>query len=349
MLTLPINTQKSYKVFIGRGLIDNCGEKVREVCKGSRAVIVCGENVAALYADTVQNSLHGAGFEVFRFTYSGGESAKCGDSFLALLNFMAECELCRSDIVIALGGGVTGDLAGFAAACFLRGIAYVMMPTTLLAMIDSCVGGKCAIDLDRGKNLAGAFYAPALVLCDPDALYTLPEREIKCGAAEAVKYAMLCEPDILPLLGDVNANAEEIIYRCLGIKKRFVEADEFDTGERKFLNLGHTVGHAVEKCSGFRLSHGEAVAIGLAVITKAAEKGGDCEEGTYDKLEATLSGLGLSIECPYGAEELCKLVLSDKKRSTVDITLVVPKRFGECELKTVRLDKLRDYLFGGAI
>ena len=347
MREIEINTPKSYKVFIERGILDFCGDHVRSVCAGRRAVLVCGETVEALYAERVESSLRGAGFEVHRFVYSGGERSKNGETFLALLNFMAECGLDRGDIAVALGGGVTGDICGFAAACYMRGIACAMMPTTLLSMVDSCIGGKSGIDLASGKNLAGAFRQPVIVLCDPDALDTLPQCEISGGCAEAVKYAMLCEPDILPLLRDVKANAEEIVSRCLTVKKRFVEEDEQDCGTRRFLNLGHTLAHAVEKCSGYGVGHGQAVGIGLAMITKAAEENGDCERGTYEKLIKALSKLWLSAVSPYGADELCKPIMSDKKRNSVDITLVVPKRFGECELKVLPLNKLRDYLFGG--
>lgn len=347
MREIEINTRKSYKVFIERGILDFCGAYVRSVCVGRRAVLVCGDTVAALYAARAEQSLRDAGFDVFRFVYSGGERSKNGETFLALLNFMAENGLDRGDIAIALGGGVTGDLCGFAAACYMRGIACAMIPTTLLSMVDSCIGGKTAIDLDSGKNLAGVFCQPSLVLCDPDLLGTLPEQEIRCGCAEAVKYAMLCEPDILPLLCDLTANAEELIFRCLTVKKSYVEADEQDCGVRRFLNLGHTLAHAVEKRSGYAIGHGQAVGMGLAMITNAAEANGDCERGTYEKLIKVLSELGLSAASPYGADELCKPIMSDKKRNSVNITLVVPRRFGECELKVLPLNKLRDYLFGG--
>lgn len=222
--------------------------------------------MAGLYAARLEASLTRAGFRVVTFTYPGGEHCKTLATYTALLDFLAAHRLSRSDLIVALGGGVTGDLAGFAAATYQRGIPFVQVPTTLLAAVDSSVGGKTAVNLDSGKNQVGCFYQPSLVLCDPDTLRTLPPEEYRNGCAEVIKYAVLRSAPFFDELRaqPVSAQVGHVIATCVGMKRDLVVADEFDRGSRQLLNLGHTFGHAVEACSGYTVPHGCGVAIGMA-------------------------------------------------------------------------------------
>ena len=265
------------------------------------------------------------------------------------MEFLASEHLTRTDCVAALGGGVTGDMAGFAAAVYLRGIRYVQLPTTLLAAVDSSVGGKTAVDLTAGKNLAGAFCQPAAVICDTDCLKTLPPDVFADGAAEAVKTGVLSDEALFALFedGTLTADPGEVIARCVAYKAGVVERDEKEQGERKLLNLGHTVGHAIEKCSGYVIPHGHAVAAGLAVIARAAEALGWTEESLAARITACLSKNGLPTGTDYSAEALAEAALSDKKRAGGDITLVVPRKIGHCELRKVPVADLLPIIRAG--
>lgn len=347
MTEVEIAASKSYSVLIEKGIHASSGRLIREKCGGEKLCIVCGDVVRGLYGPAVESGLTAVGYDVRVFTYPHGEQSKNADTYAALLNFMAENDLSRSDTVVALGGGVTGDLAGFAAATYMRGVKYVQMPTTLLAAIDSSVGGKTAIDLPAGKNLAGAFWQPELVLCDPVALDTLPADIFMDGCAEAVKYAVLAAPELLELLKTPRANIERIIELCVTIKRDFVQRDEFDVGERQKLNLGHTVGHAVEKLSNFSISHGKAVAIGLAVISRAAAENGDCAPAVAEKIGGALCALGLPTRTEYPAEVLVRAMLSDKKRSGGSINLIVPRDLGRCDIVATPVDALKSIIQKG--
>ena len=249
MKTICIKASKSYQVHIGQQLIPQAAtyiQKIHPVCK---AAIISDSNVYPLFGKALEDSLSASGFSVISYVFTAGEASKNGETFLEILNFLAENEMTRSDFLIALGGGVVGDITGFAAATFLRGVSYIQIPTTLLAMVDSSVGGKTAIDLPAGKNLAGAFYQPSLVLCDLNALDTLP-REIFCdGCAEVIKYGVLYDADLFYHLFEkgLQFDREDVIARCVEWKRNVVIEDEFDIGARQMLNFGHTVGHGIEK------------------------------------------------------------------------------------------------------
>lgn len=262
MTTVTVRASRPYEVTIGRGLLDTVGRQAAGQWKGRSAAVVSDSTVAPLYLNRVKDSLERAGFQVHSFVFPAGEDQKNGGTYLKLLEFLAARRLTRADGLIALGGGVVGDLAGFAAATFLRGIGFLQLPTTLLAAVDSSVGGKTAIDLTNGKNLAGAFYQPQAVLCDLDTLDTLPAEVFADGCAEVIKYGMIGDPALLARLEtvDFRADPEELVARCVAQKRNLVEQDEFDTGARQLLNLGHTLGHGVEACSGYTVSHGRAVA-----------------------------------------------------------------------------------------
>jgi 3-dehydroquinate synthase len=275
-----------------------------------------------------------------------GEPSKNASNFISLLNLLADAKLTRADAVIALGGGVVGDLAGFAASSYMRGIGFIQIPTTLLAAVDSSVGGKTAIDLDSGKNLAGSFYQPDLVLCDHALLDTLSENCYRDGLAEVIKYGVIADEKLFDMLKPpIKLQIEEIIARCVTIKRDVVIVDEKEQGPRKLLNFGHTIGHAVEVCSHYGISHGKAVAIGMSVISRASSKMGFCDEATSGQIVAVIKSFGLPVTTDFSAKELSAAALGDKKRSGGLITLVVPEQIGLCVLRETPVDEL-EYIIG---
>lgn len=346
MNTVTVKTpSKTYPVFIGEGLLKDAGMLALRRFPAGKAAIVTDDIVDGLYAETLEDSLNKAGFETIKFVFPHGESSKNTDTLIALLNFLAENRLTQSDAVFALGGGVVGDLAGFAAAVFLRGIRLVQAPTTLLAAVDSSVGGKTAIDLAFGKNMAGAFYQPELVVCDCDTLKTLNRTETANGFAEIIKYGVICDAELFEQLkAPEKLNIREVITRCVEIKRDIVGADERDTGLRHLLNLGHTFGHAVEQCSGFTVPHGSAVAVGLSLIAAACVKKRICYSSCRKDITAMLERYELPTVTDFSEEALFEAMLSDKKRSAGKITLVVPHAVGESVLKTVTLDEAHEFL-----
>ena len=346
MKTIPISASRDYDVLIASGLLDQAGEHLRAVSRAETAVIVSGDRVFPLYGERVKRSLEGAGFRVLSFVFPHGEEHKTLETYAALLNFLCAHHLTRSDVLVALGGGVTGDLTGFAAATYQRGCGFVQIPTTLLAMVDSSVGGKTAVDLPGGKNQAGAFYQPLLVLCDPDTLATLPEEQYRSGCAEVIKYGMLGDAAFFRYLSDhpVWEETEAVIERCVRMKRDIVEQDEWDTGLRRLLNLGHSFGHAVESGSGYRLLHGEAVAIGMAAITRAAVRKGLCESGALGELCDTLARYGLPTAWDAEAETLAAAMRNDKKAEGSTMHLVVPEAIGRCCVLAVPVGELTDWL-----
>ena len=298
-----------------------------------RALILTDDHVAPLYADALSASLTAAGFVPEVYVVPHGEGSKSLGTLGALLEHLAEHKYTRTDAMFALGGGVVGDLCGFCASVYLRGIPFVQIPTTLLACVDSSVGGKTAVNLDAGKNLAGAFYQPRLVICDPDTLSSLPPEIFADGCAEVIKYGVINDRALFSMLEDgISPASEQIIARCVQNKRDVVEKDEFDTGLRQLLNLGHTVAHAIEKCSDFQISHGSAVAIGTVTIMRAAVAQGLCPAADLDALLSLTKQLGLPVSCDFGADELAKAALSDKKRAGGSITLVVPYAIGDSRL-----------------
>ena len=347
--TIQVHTAPAYEVSIGGGLLHTCGQRLREVLAPCRVAVITDSTVAPLYLKTVTGSLTAAGFTVCSYTFPAGEGSKNFTTLAAILEFLAEQHLTRTDCVAALGGGVTGDMAGFAAACYLRGIRYVQLPTTLLSAVDSSVGGKTAIDLTAGKNLAGAFLQPAAVLCDTDCLRSLPAEVFADGAAEAIKTGVLDDEGLFALFedGTLTTAPDEVIARCVRYKAGVVERDEKEQGERKLLNLGHTAGHAIEKCSGYAIPHGHAVAAGLAIIARSAEALGWAAEPIGARIAACLAKNGLPTGTNYTAEALAEAALADKKRSGGDITLVIPKKIGVCELKKVPIADLLPIIRAG--
>jgi 3-dehydroquinate synthase len=349
-MTVPVKTSSAeYEIQIENGILEKAGEtlikqpNLRKIPIKTYA-IVTDENVAALYEKTLANSLINAGFSVISFTIPPGEKSKSAAQYFALQNWLAENQITRTDALIALGGGVVGDLTGFTAATYLRGVPYVQAPTTLLAMVDSSVGGKTGIDIPAGKNLVGAFKQPAAVICDPETLKTLSPKIYSDGAAEAIKHGMIRSEKLLQTLECTQENISEIIEANVKIKRDIVQKDELDTGERQLLNFGHTIGHAIEKLSDFEVAHGSAVAIGMAIITRAAVKKGACPPDCLSTLEKLLQKFNLPSQTNFTPEAIFKAALTDKKRAGDTITEVIPTAPGNCELKKIPMNELMEWL-----
>lgn len=343
MRTVTVKASKTYTVHIGSNLLSSIGEKAKQLGKARKICIVSESRVFPLYGKTVQDSLEEAGFAVVSFVFPAGEESKNPQVYLELLNFLAEHKLSRTDMIVALGGGVVGDLAGFAAATFLRGIRFIQVPTTLLAAVDSSVGGKTAIDLPAGKNLVGAFCQPSLVLCDTDTLNTLPEEVFRDGCAEVIKYGILYDPNLFSHLESqgLSFHREDVIARCVELKRDVVMEDEFDTGARMKLNLGHTIGHGVEARSNFALSHGKSVSIGTAIVARASR----CPD--TDRILAILRQFGLPTATSYPAEEIYQFTLSDKKRSGGTVNLILPDYIGSCSIVPTPVEQLQSFIEAG--
>ena len=347
MTTVTVTASGTYDVLIGRGILPELGRRIHALLpRAQKVAIVTDETVAALYVKPVLDTLAGAGLTPYPYTLPPGETAKNGATYLALLHWLAETGFTRSDCIVALGGGVVGDLAGFAAATFLRGIPYIQMPTTLLAMVDSSVGGKTAIDLPHGKNLAGAFYQPTLVLIDTDTLDTLPDTTFQDGMAEVIKYGMLNSPRLLDqLLGDdITLELPTIIATCVTIKRDVVEQDEFDTGVRMLLNLGHTVGHAIEKLSGYSTPHGQAIAIGMAIDTRAAVAQNLCPPDCLHMLNNLLDHYNLPSRTDFSPKAIFEAAQGDKKRMGGEISIVTPCQLGHSELMQIPVEALLHWI-----
>ncbi len=341
---------KSYNVHIGGGLLSEAGGYIRTLAPSAEKIaLITDDNVDALYADAVMSSLDKEGFVVVKYVLPHGEESKNGISYLAILSFLAESGLSRSDLLVALGGGMVGDIAAFSAATYLRGIKYVQMPTSLLAMVDSSVGGKTAIDLPGGKNLAGAFCQPEAVLCDTDTLATLPEDVFRDGCAEVLKYGILGDRELFEHLKEkgLGFDRDYVIRKSVAMKRDYVCADEFDTGLRRKLNLGHTMGHAVEKLSGFALSHGKSVAVGTAVVARAAAAEGYCSKECAEEIVSTLLSLGLPVKTELSVDETMPVMLSDKKRAGSLVNVIVPERIGFCAIVPMNADKLKKFMSKG--
>ena len=331
MVVVPVNTSKNYNVYIGSGLLRQSGEKIKDICDGEKALIVTDDIVNGLYGDIVSESLQSCGYSVTRFVFPNGEQSKNTDTYISLLGELSRANLTRTDVVVALGGGVTGDLAGFAAATYLRGVKFVQMPTTLLAMVDSSVGGKTAVNLQSGKNQVGVFFQPDAVICDYDTLSTLPEEIFRDGCAEMIKHAVIKDAELFELLKlPIKSNIEDIIARNVTIKRDVVALDETDLGVRQILNFGHTVAHGIEKLSDYAVSHGSAVAIGMVIESKGEVR---------RQIEEMLKRHELPHKTDFTNEQLIESALSDKKRAGQKITLIIVEKIGECRLESFGINE----------
>ncbi len=344
MRTVTVEASVSYQILIGKGLLAAVGTETAKRISPCKAALITDSVVEALYADTVRTSLEKAGFSVCTFSFPAGEASKRISTLEQILEFLAEEEMTRQDIIVALGGGVVGDMAGFAAAVYQRGIRFIQIPTTFLAAVDSSVGGKTAIDLAAGKNMAGAFYQPHLVVCDIDTLQTLPQATFADGCAEVVKYGVIGNEALFEQVKDgcKKEELEEIIEACVKMKRDIVMEDEFDTGTRQLLNLGHTLGHAIEKKSDFSITHGSAVAMGLSLIAQIAEQRKIAQAGITDRIKQALTANHLPTEAPYSAAEIAQETCYDKKRRGNTITFVFPERIGACRLEKIPVSAVEE-------
>lgn len=348
MKKLTVNVGKIYEILIEKGIMDNCGSYIKKVSAAKKVCVITDSNVAPLYLDKVVKSLEDVGYEVCSFVFKAGESSKTTATVVEMVEFLAENALTRKDLVVALGGGVCGDMAGFAAAIYLRGIDFVQIPTTLLSQVDSSVGGKTGVDLPQGKNLCGAFHQPVLVLIDPFALNTLSDHFFSDGMGEVIKAGCIKSASLFEKIEteDVKENIEDIIYACVDIKRGVVERDEKEQGERALLNFGHTIGHGIEKLHNFSgISHGEAVGIGMAMISKIGENAGLTENGTSARIKAVLEKFNMKTADDNAVEDIIAAMQSDKKRTSSGINFVMLKKIGDSFIYPVENEKINE-LFG---
>ena len=343
MERVSVGTGVPYEVLIGRGLLERAGVLSGEVLASRRVLIAADETVAPLYLERAAESFRRAGFRTDTAVFPAGEEAKCLRTVEDLLLRADRCGLTRADAFAALGGGVTGDMVGLAAALYLRGVDFIQIPTTLLAMVDASVGGKTAVNLSAGKNLCGAFHQPRRVIIDPDTLKTLPPAILSEGMAEVVKHGAIASPRLLDRLRD-GADPGDLIADNIRIKSDIVSRDEREGGVRKLLNLGHTFGHAVEKLSGFSIYHGEGVAVGLMIAACAAERHGLCAPGVYAELRDILLSRGLPVTTAWTAARIAENAMNDKKRAGDTLTLVLPAERGRSVLYPVPAEDLAGFI-----
>ncbi|MDO4731512.1 MAG: 3-dehydroquinate synthase [Clostridia bacterium] len=349
IVKLSLKDKNSYPILIGNGLLKDCGKLISDIVPVSRVFLITDENVAPLYLERVKESLENSGFKVFSKVVKAGEQSKSIKVLGEVLEDMAKAHITRADLAISLGGGVVGDLTGFAAGCYLRGIKFIQIPTTLLAAVDASVGGKTAVNLEQGKNLAGLFYQPQAVICDTDTLMTLKNEQIQDGAAEAIKTAILADEKLFEIYEKKDAKEyyEEIIIRCVKYKAKIVSEDPTEKGVRKLLNLGHTAAHSIELLSDFKISHGHAVAIGTAIITTAAYKRGLVTEDVLNRIIYTLKRNDLPVSTSFTAKQLAKIAENDKKAAAEFITVIMPRKIGKCSMDKILLSELEALLSDG--
>ena len=349
MKTISVATGRPYNILIERGLIKNCGEEIRKISKSKRVMVISDSNVFPIYGDTVVASLKDNDFEVFSCVFEAGEHSKKLETIYTFYNELVNNGFTRSDLIVALGGGVTGDMSGFAAATYLRGIEFVQIPTSLLSQVDSSVGGKTGVDIPQGKNLVGAFWQPNVVLIDPDTLDTLTSHFFADGMGEVIKYGCIKNEELCNTLEEKNAKEiiDDIIYECVKIERDVVERDEHDHGERALLNFGHTLGHAIEKEYNFEgISHGQAVAVGMVMMTKASEKANITPAGTADRIAKLCEKYNLPTTDKTPVENIVKSSFSDKKSSASNISLIVLNKIGDSKIHPVAKSDMLGFVTG---
>lgn len=352
-ITIPVHTSsRAYDVLVGPGVLDQVGEVCARCAGGTVAAVISDSNVAPLYGQRVLSSLERAGYRTALLTFPAGEQNKRLSTLETLLEGLAAAELSRDDVVVALGGGVTGDIAGLAAALYLRGIQVVQVPTSLLAMVDSSVGGKTAVDLAHGKNLAGAFHQPSAVVVDIDCLKTLSHELFSDSCGEVIKHGVLADPALFAHLAQHPLNAPDVtsdelvrvVARNIEIKRNVVDADEKEHGLRQTLNLGHTLGHAIEASSNFTLGHGSSVAAGLCCIARGAAAKGWCSEDCARQIERATLAHGLPIDTSVDHETIFAFATHDKKRHGSTINVVIPHAIGSVSVRTITFDELAELI-----
>ncbi len=343
MKIIKVNlNSKKYDIVIQNGLIKNLGYELNDIYINKKIAVVTDKNVFALHGSYVKEALEKCHYDCRFIVVEPGESSKSMETLKSVYEQLIDFNLTRSDLIIALGGGVVGDLSGFAASTYLRGVDYVQVPTTLLAQIDSSIGGKTAVNLEQGKNLIGSFYHPRKVLIDPDVLETLPDKFIKDGLGEVIKYACIRDSAFFQMLSGINTkeqlfdNLEHIIFTCLNIKRELVEKDEYDKGERMLLNFGHTLGHAIEKYFNYEYSHGEGVSLGMYYITGKSEALGITEQGTAEKIKNMLINFNIDYNLPdLNMNAIKDTVMLDKKNISGNMKLILLRKIGTAFIESV--------------
>lgn len=344
MQKVHINVSRAYDVIIGNGILKSVGKILKDEKIEGKIAIVTDSNVAPLYLATLKTALIKSGYDPVSFIFPAGEKSKNLETLASILDFFAESGLGRKDFAIALGGGVVGDITGFAASVYMRGISYVQIPTTLLSSVDSSVGGKTAVDLKAGKNLAGSFIQPKIVITDTDTLKTLDKNIFEEGMAEVIKTAILGDAELFSKLEEDYDNLEYIISKCVSYKNKIVTEDEFETGNRKLLNLGHTPAHAIEKLSKYDISHGRAVAIGLYMIAKACVNEGTLSYDCYERIAKLLKKHNLPLSSDFSNEDIARECTFDKKRQKNSIDVIKIRDIGDCFIENMPVNNLIDFL-----
>ena len=344
-ITVDVGHTK-YPLIIERGVLKDSGVLIKEAFQKSRSVIISDENVFPLYGKTVADSLAKAGMENETIVLPAGEKTKSFDALIGVYNTLVKMGIQKSDVIVALGGGVIGDLAGFAASSFLRGVGFVQIPTTLLAQVDSSIGGKVAVNLDTGKNLVGAFYHPALVVIDPDVLKTLTDDDFAGGMAEAIKTGAIRDAELFSLI-EQNAGREnisrvidEVVKCCCEIKADVVRQDELDNGLRMILNFGHTLAHAIEKMPGNGFTHGQAVSIGMVRFARLGERLGITQAGTSDRIERLVKSFGLPTDAKGDKDKFIEIMKRDKKIREGMLNLILLKEIGQALIHKMPADEV---------
>ena len=346
MRTVTVTASKNYDIIIGKDAINLLPEKIEKLFNKGKVMIVTDDKVASLHLEKLRKILDENSIENDVFVFPNGEKSKSPETLFSLLETLAEKHFTKSDLLLAFGGGVTGDLTGLAASLFLRGVHIVQIPTTLLSMVDSSVGGKTAVNLKAGKNLAGVFNQPELVICDTEFLNTLESEIFADGMAEVIKYGVLADEELFLKVkdGKVKENIEDIIKRCVEIKRDIVSEDEFDTGKRQLLNFGHTLGHAIEAESNFSISHGTAVAMGMVLASEISFANNLTSANLTKEIKEACENNNLSTECPFDTKTLGKFSLSDKKISGKNISFIVPEKMGKCVRVRLTLEEFSEML-----
>lgn len=347
MKTVHVSTGKPYDIMIARGILEETGAVLRRLSRAEKVVVVTDSNVAPHYLTRVLDSLAKQDFQTKAFIFEAGEERKHLGTIADIYQALADFRVTRRDVIVALGGGVCGDMAGFAAATYLRGIDFMQVPTSLLAQVDSSVGGKTGVDLPQGKNLVGAFHQPLAVLIDPDTLQTLPDRFIADGMGEVIKYGCIKDAAFFDSLerGDALSRIDEVIETCVSVKRDVVSRDEREAGERMLLNFGHTLGHAIEKLHGFAgITHGMAVAVGMVLIAKAGEAHGLTRPGIAERIAALCEAYGLPVADSASAAQIAEAAMTDKKTAGSRINLVLLHEIGDSFIHPIPTQELEGFI-----
>ena len=343
MKTVKVQSSRPYDIIIEKGAINDVAKFIPDILSAPRKIcVITDSTVRTQYAEVVTASLRNAGYDTFKILFPSGEHSKNLTTYSNMLDALSDEAFTRGDLILALGGGTVGDIAGFVAGTYMRGVNYIYVPTTLLAIIDSSLGGKTGLNLIGGKNLAGIFWTPSVVIVDPLVLETLPEDNLRDGLAEALKFAIISDSSLVTPIKDRNYSY--IIDRCISIKRPLVEVDEYDTGLRQLLSFGALIGNAIEKLSSYSTSHGEAIAVGMVAEARAAYNAGYSKVDVTSEIENTLNDFGFDTEINYKGEDLYRLALLDKKIRDGFVNIIVPDVIGKCSIRKITLPELENYV-----